>query len=175
MKVILSKSGFAMILTGSICLHHTSRQKTYLGIAGMICMRSDERFVKQLKEHLPIESREAEKFFHLASTCEADIPRLFFKILLYDSMLHSEIIGDLIRILSTKDPEPLYKECVAYAKAHLDEFREHIKEEETALKEAELRVKEVSNPILETLFRHICRNEEDHLAMLKVLVKEAKA
>lgn len=140
----------------------------------MVHMQSDDEFVKELKTHLPMEAKEAEKFFHLASTCEAEIPKLFFKILLYDSMLHSEIIGDLIRMLSTRDAESLYKECVSYVKAHLDEFREHIKEEEDALKEAELRLKEIRNPFLETLFHHIARDEESHAAMLKTLVKEAK-
>ncbi|MFQ5970640.1 MAG: hypothetical protein ACE5J2_09140 [Nitrososphaerales archaeon] len=134
----------------------------------------DNEFVKDLKGHLPIEAKEAEKFFHLTSTCEADIPKLFFKILLYDSMLHSEIIGDLIRMLSTRDAESLYKECVSYVKAHIDEFRDHVKEEENALKEAELRLKETTNAFVETLFQHMARNEESHTAMLKVLVKEAK-
>lgn len=134
----------------------------------------DNEFVKDLKQHLPMEAKEAEKFFHLTSTCEAELPKLFFKILLYDSMLHSEIIGDLIRMLSTRDPESLYKECVSYVKAHLDEFRDHVKDEEDALKEAELRLKEIRNPFVETLFQHIARNEESHAAMLKALVKEAR-
>lgn len=137
-------------------------------------MQSDAEFIKELKEHLPLEAKEAEKFFHLVSTCEADLPKLFFKILLYDSMLHSEIIGDLIRMLSTRDAESLHKETVSYVKAHLHEFKEHVKEEEDALKEAELRLKEVGNPYVEALFQHIARNEESHAAMLKALVKEVK-
>ena len=140
----------------------------------MVPMQSDDEFVKNLKEHLPMEAKEAEKFFHLASTCEADLPKLFFKILPYDSMLHSEIIGDLIRMLSTRDAESLYKECISYVKAHLDEFRQHVEEEEDALEEAELRLKEIRNPFVETLFQHIARDEESHAAMLKTLVKEAK-
>lgn len=131
-------------------------------------------FVKNLKEHLRIEAKEAEKFFHLTTTCEAELPKLFFKILLYDSMLHSEIIGDLIRMLSSRDAESLCKKCMSYVKAHLDEFREYVKEEEDALKEAELGLKEIKNPFVETLFQHIARNEESHAAMLKALVKEAK-
>lgn len=134
----------------------------------------DSKFIKDLKGHLPMEAKEAEKFFHLTSICEAELPKLFFKILLYDSMLHSEIIGDLIRMLSTRDAESLYIECVSYVKAHLDEFRDHVKEEEDALKEAEIRLKEIRNPFVETLFQHIARNEESHAAMLKALVKEAR-
>lgn len=140
----------------------------------MVHMQTDDEFVQKLKEHLPMEAKEAEKFFHLASTCEADIPKLFFKILLYDSMLHSEIIGDLIRLLSTRDHESLYKECVNYVKAHMEDFREYVKEEEEALKEAEVRMKEIKNPFIETLFQHIAGDEVSHAAMLKTLVKEAK-
>jgi hypothetical protein len=136
-------------------------------------MQSDGEFVKELKMHLPMEAKEAEKFFHLISTCEAELPKLFFKILLYDSMLHSEIIGDLIRMLSSREAESLYRECVSYVKAHFDAFREHVREEEDALKEAKLRLKEINNPFLETLFQHIARNEESHAAMLNVLVREA--
>ena len=99
---------------------------------------------------------------------------MFFKILLYDSMLHSEVIGDLIRMLSTRDAESLYKERVSYVKAHLEEFRGHVKEEEDALKEAELRLKEIRNPFLETQLQHIARDEQSHAAMLKTLVKGAK-
>ena len=52
--------------------------------------------------------------------------------------------------------------------------RQHVKEEDDALKEAELRLKEIRNPFVETLFQHIARDEESHAAMLKTLVKEAK-
>lgn len=137
-------------------------------------LQIDEEFVKELREHLPVESKEADKFFHLARTCEADLPRLFFKILLYDSMLHSEIISDLIRMLKTRDPEALYKECVSYVKAHLHEFQDYVKEEEEAQKEAEDRQKKTRSPFIETLFQHIARDEESHASMLKTLVKEAK-
>lgn len=134
-----------------------------------------ESLVDDLRRFLPVEARESEEYIQLAQTCPAALPRIIFKVLLYDSILHSEIINDLILLLNSSSMDVAYKECMSYIKDNIDRIIENTKEEEKALKELENRLlKNTDNHLLEALIKYICDDEESHIKLLKALIKEAK-
>lgn len=133
-----------------------------------------ESLVDDLKRFLPLEARESEEYIQLAQTCPAALPRTIFKVLLYDSILHFEIINDLILLLNSSNIDSAYKECISYIKNNIDRIIENVKEEEQALKTLESKIlKNADNHLLEALIRYICDNEESHIKLLKALIKES--
>ncbi len=79
-----------------------------------------ESLVDDLRRFLPLEARESEEYIQLAQTCPAALPRIIFKVLLYDSILHSEIINDLLLLLNSSSMDSAYKECINYIKSNID-------------------------------------------------------
>ncbi|GIU72052.1 MAG: hypothetical protein KatS3mg003_1531 [Candidatus Nitrosocaldaceae archaeon] len=134
----------------------------------------EKSLVDDLKRFLPLEARESEEYIQLAQTCPAALPRIIFKVLLYDSILHSEIINDLILLLNSSNIDSAYKECISYIKNNIDRIIENVKEEEQALKTLESKIlKNTDNHLLEALMRYICDDEESHIKLLKALIKES--
>ena len=124
---------------------------------------------------MPLEAKESEDYVYLAQTCRADLPRVFFKVLLYDSILHSEIINDLILLLDNSSIDDIHKECVNYAKNNMDMISKHIKDEEQALRALEAKIlKNIDDHLLEALIQYIYEDEESHIRLLKALLKEAR-
>lgn len=135
-----------------------------------------ESLVDELRRFLPLEARESEEYIQLAQTCPAALPRIVFKVLLYDSILHSEIINDLLLLLNSSSIDSAYKECINYIKNNIDRIIEDVKEEEQALKALENKLlKNADTHLLEALIKYICDDEESHIKLLKALIKEAKS
>ncbi len=134
----------------------------------------NEVLLNELKRYLPFEARESEEYIHLAQTCQATIPRIIFKVLLYDSILHSEIINDLILLFRSSSIDSAYKECINYIKDNLNIIADNVSKEEMALRELEKILKNTDNHLFEALIKYICNDEESHMRLLKALIKEAK-
>ncbi len=135
----------------------------------------NESMIEDLRKYLPLEAKEAEEYIHLSQICPAPLPRIIFKILLYDSILHSEIINDLILLLSTRSMESAYNECINYIKDNSERIIKNVKEEENALNELANKLpKYTDNHIFEALIKYICDDEDSHIKLLKALIKEIK-
>lgn len=130
--------------------------------------------VDSLKLYLPTEAKESEEYIQLAQSCRASLPRIIFKVLLYDSILHFEIINDLILLLNSNSIDRARNECINYIKDNIERLKKNINKEEEALHELEKMIKESDDPLLESLLKYLCIDEESHISLLKSLVKEAR-
>lgn len=133
-----------------------------------------ESLIDELKKYIQSEAKESEEYIRLIQTCQSGLARIVFKVLLYDSILHYEIINDLILIFNSSNASSIYNECINYVKNNLAKFSENINKEELALNDLEKILKHVDNHIIESLLKHIHNDEENHLRLLKTLIKEVR-
>lgn len=129
--------------------------------------------IDALRSYLLTEAKESEEYIRLVQSCQAFIPRIIFKVLLYDSILHFEIINDLILLLNSSSIEKARNECLNYIKDNIDRLKENVWKEQEALDEL-MTIKASEDPLFESLIRYLCNDEESHVALLKSLIKEVK-
>ncbi len=135
----------------------------------------NESLIDALRRYLPLEAKEAEEYIYLSYRCQSALARIIFKILVYDSILHSEIINDLILMLSTRSMDSAYTECINYIRDNSERIIKNAKEEANLLNELENKLKYTDNHLFEALIRYICDDEESHIKLLKALIKEIKS